>query len=291
MKKKFLFLSGGGTKFIGHVASTEVLINEYKYTPDIIVGVSAGAIASVPIALGLWNEIRHIGLNLNICDFYDKEPVKENGDLRIDRTALAILKGRNYIGLQNVTKLVKSVITKEIFKEYKNGDYAECFSMTVSLKDGEKHFRNIKEMTYDEYLISMEETSAIPIMTKTINGEFVDGGIFDHNPCFSFLETYKDKYDIDEVYSIYTRPKIERLEKKKWDKNIITTFGRILEAFMMETSKNDEIGSKYFCLYNKIKLTQLFMPRIMHGFYDVDKDRLTELYCQTMEKTRKALNI
>lgn len=288
---KFLFLSGGGTKFIGHVATTEVLIKEKKYKPDIIVGVSAGGIASVPIAMGLWDEIRNIGLNLCIDDFYDKTPVKENGDLKIGRTALAIINGRNYIGLQNITKLVKRVITEEVFEKYKEGDYAECFSMAVSLKDGEKHFRNIKELSYEEYLISMEETSAIPIMTKAINGEFVDGGMFDHNPAFTFLEKYKDKYEIEEVYSVYTRPKIEKLEEKKWDKSIITTFGRILEAFMMETSKNDEFGSKYFCLYNNIKLTQLFMPRIMKGFYDVDKDRLSELYCRVIEETRKALNI
>ena len=63
---KIYNLSGGATKIGGLFAKSERIIKEFGYKPDIISGVSSGALLALPIALGKWDELYKIISKLNI---------------------------------------------------------------------------------------------------------------------------------------------------------------------------------------------------------------------------------
>jgi predicted acylesterase/phospholipase RssA len=62
---KIYNLSGGATKIGGLFAKSERIIKEFGYKPDVISGVSSGALLVLPIALGKWDELKYLIHNIN----------------------------------------------------------------------------------------------------------------------------------------------------------------------------------------------------------------------------------
>ena len=95
---KHLGISGGGTKIGGLFGVVETLYTK-GFTPDIISGISAGAILTVPVALGKFDQIRDLILNITLDDFFSKKPIKEKGSLTPGALWNA-LRGKPYLGKQ-----------------------------------------------------------------------------------------------------------------------------------------------------------------------------------------------
>src|SRR5688572_29909699 len=112
---KHLGISGGGTKIAGLLGAAEVLLKEKNFKPDVIYGISAAAILSVPLVMHKFDAVKEIVLNLTLDTFFSECPVKDNGSIRLAAVLKAILR-KPYLGKQgNLEKTIRNVISREDF--------------------------------------------------------------------------------------------------------------------------------------------------------------------------------
>src|SRR5687768_7230011 len=115
---KHLGISGGGTKIAGLFGVAETLMIEKNFKPDVISGISAGAILSLPLALGKFDEVKKMVLSFTLKDFFSDPPVKENGKFTMG-ALWRVVTGKPYLGKQeNLEKKLKAMISKEEFESY-----------------------------------------------------------------------------------------------------------------------------------------------------------------------------
>src|SRR5687767_5122260 len=119
---KHLGISGGGTKIAGLYGVAEALLVEKKFKPDIISGISAGAILSLPLALGKFKEVKELVLNFTLDDFFSKKPVKQNGKFTLG-ALWRVLSGKPYLGKQGeLEKKLRAIVSQEEFLAYQKDD-------------------------------------------------------------------------------------------------------------------------------------------------------------------------
>ena len=235
---KVLNLSGGATKAAGEVGIAEVIIKN-GYAPDIITGVSAGAVLSVPIALGLWDEMINFSTNLQLKQIFSKAPITEKG--KISKIAYwRFIRRKESLGVMgNLSKTISKVVTPGHFKEYKKDKYPIVYIMAVNSGTGKRHFYNVKELSYTDYLKLTVASSSVPLANEKVkyNGLFLtDGGI--RNGIISHWLFEKYQAQIKESISIYSRPqKLNNLLSEFWKpQQAEDTALRDLEIMLLQIS-------------------------------------------------------
>ncbi|HUS87442.1 MAG TPA: patatin-like phospholipase family protein [Bacteroidales bacterium] len=304
---KHLGISGGGTKIAGLFGACESIITLKNYKPDIISGISAGAILAVPLALGKMNEIRQLVLDFNLETFFDVPPVKPDGKLRACNAIGKIIGKKHYLGRQNnLEKVLSEVVTKEEFEKYRNDvSLAICIVGSVDFYTGKRFYIDLKTVSYDNFLLFVNASASIPVFTPGVSmnsdiqdfeGEknlfdkvlLFDGGVRDHSPSYKILRS--NKYKITETCTIFSRPDkvTEIIDPGKFKpKNLLKILEQYIDITNAEISKNDEFQEKKVIKEKKIRdHGTIYLPKIMHGIYDVDKNRLRELY----ELSKKAVD-
>ena len=298
---KHLGISGGGTKIAGLFGLAESIIYDRGYVPDIISGISAGAILALPLALGKREIIKEQVLNLSMDDFFNVAPIRENGKIRTFNAILKLIGGKHYLGKQkNLEKTIAKVVSRSEFEKYKEDKTkAICIVGTVDFYTGKRFYINLKKVSYEDFLKFVNASASIPIFTPGIEmdgpiydfeGETIDypklllydGGVRDHSPSNKILSSNHPDFQITETTSIFSRPDDIRevLEPKNFEPSSLL---KILERYVAitnaEVSKNDEVQEKNTIL-RKVIMDHgtFFLPRIMQGVYDIDKTRLRQLY-------------
>ena len=296
---KHLGISGGGTKIAGLFGACESIITEKNYRPHIISGISAGALLSVPLALGKMKEIRELVLDFDLNTFFDIAPVKPDGKLRAFNAITKIIGKKHYLGRQNnLEKALSEVIPEEEFKNYRNDDsLAICIVGSVDFYTGKRFYIDLKTVSYNKFLKFVNASTSIPVFTpgiamnsdiKDFEGETVsfdrvllfDGGVRDHSPSHKILQS--SKYRITETCTVFSRPDkvTEIIDPGKFEpKNLLKILEQYIDITNAEISKNDEFQEKRVIKEKKIfDHGTVYLPKIMHGIYDVDKNRLRKLY-------------
>lgn len=288
---KILNLAGGGTKISGHAGACEVLVKG-GYSPDIITGVSAGAVIALPVALGLFDEIRDLTTKITLKQIFDKSPITNKGKLSIT-AYFRFLRRKESLGLMNNLKTTLSkVITKQRFYEYKQGNYPGVYIMAVNSATGKRHFYNVKKLTYNDYLTLTIASASIPLANKKVRykGLFLtDGGV--RNGIISHWIFEKFGAKIKESISIYLRPqKLNDLLDSNWEpQQAEDTAGRDFEIMMLQTSISDEKRENELSNYYNIKNTQLFIPKVLTHSFDTNPIALKLLYQAGKEEAYKYL--
>jgi predicted acylesterase/phospholipase RssA len=293
---KHLGISGGGTKISGLLGAAEVLLTQKKYKPDVISGISAGAILSVPLAMGKLEVVKELVLNLTLETFFSECPVNENGSFRWAGIWKAIT-GKPYLGKQgNLEKTIRKVISKEEFKVYQQDDSMPiCIVGAVDFITGKRVYFNLKQVSYEDFPKIVNASSSIPIFTNgiklTVEGKqtyLYDGGVRDHIASHYVLAESEFKGKITESVSIFSRPEdYKALTETFDDKNLIMVLSRYVDITNVEISKNDEMLLREYCSDHKIKNTILYLPRVMRSIYDTDKNRLRLLYEKGIEAAQQ----
>lgn len=294
---RHLGISGGGTKIAGLFGVAEVILREKNYSPDIISGVSAGAILAVPLALGKFEEIKKIVLSLELNTFFSDVPVKENGKIKLFNAVSKLLGGKYYLGEQkNLEKILSQVVSETEFTAYKkNPNMPVCIVGAVDFYTGGRVYVNLKEFSYELFLKFVNASASIPIFTPGISmkGNFndfegnpikgkvllFDGGVRDHSPTSKILKS--NAFRISENASIYSRPENnEILDPGKFEaKNILQILNRYVEITNTEISKNDETQEHF--MVSKMNIANhgpFFLPKVMDGVYDVSPGKLLATY-------------
>lgn len=269
---KVLNLPGGGTKFVGIVTLAKRVI--YSFKPDVITGISAGAIAAVPVAMGLWDCVE-IGLRIKLEDFFDISPVTDKGKIRLTKALIT----HGSLGVQNVGRIVKRLITKEVYQQYLVGDYPTCYVQAVSTS-GERRVWNLKECSYEEYLQAVAASAAIPLFTQGvwIDGvEYYDGGLRD----VTMSQWVLDNLHPTEVVSIFAKPERELMLPVKLPRikllRMLELQLRIVDILMQE-GRSDTAAMERL----QVSTTQYFLPNILTSTYDTDPARLIDLYKEAL---------
>ncbi len=296
---KHLGISGGGTKIAGLFGAAEVLLKEKNYQPDLISGISAGAILSVPLALGKLKEVKELVLNLTLDTFFSQRPIKENGSFTLGSIWRAIT-GKPYLGMQgNLEKMIRSVVSEAEFNDYKK-DFTKpvCLIGSVDFITGGRHYFNLKEVSYEEYPKLVNASSSLPIFSNGIQIKIkdepvylFDGGVRDHIATAYVLGESDFKDQFTESVSIFSRPEDFKVLSEEFnDKNVISILSRYVDITNVEISKNDEFQLDKICLDKQIRSTKLFLPRVMKSVYDTDHARLKELYDKGAKEARDNYN-
>lgn len=269
---KQLSLSGASTKisFIAG-AAIEILKNK-QYRPDVIIGISAGAILTVPLALGLYDEIAKVVKNFSLDDIFSIKPITTKGGFSIIGI-LRLLFGKSSFGEQEHLKdLLSKIITKELFEKYVSGDYPTIFIGAVDFKSGSRTYFEIKKLSYLDYLDAIMASSSIPGFVESVEiggNYYYDGSVRDYIGSHWGFENL----DITENISIYSRPENYNISDLLWKpKNIYTVLVRSIEIMQLEISKNDEALEKSLAekkgINNKIIYTPFSLDSEM---YKIDK--------------------
>ena len=275
--KRALFLSGGSTKFIG-LASASIRLWELGYRPDIVGGISAGSVMTLPYVLGYHSELIEMGLNLTPSKIFKSSPLNKKNKITF-KAALRVLFGKNSLGIQDLKPLVKSVISKKDFQKYQKEDYPEIYIMAVNPTTGGRTVWNIKDdsICYHDYLQIISASTRIPIMTQAeyINGEaFFDGGLRNHTPSTKILAL---REDITKFISIYSRPQNFQSKDEFWDQNIFKTLMRTTQIMTFEISKRDEEMENLIAENRGLKHKQLFLPTVLNSMYDMSPELLLKI--------------
>jgi NTE family protein len=161
-KKKYqtgLVLSGGAARGFAHIGVLKAL-NEEGIYPEVVSGVSAGALAGVLY-----------------CDGYDADEIFSIfKDKSLMKFASLTIPRDGLLGIDNLGKVLKESLRAETFEELKIPFYCNA----TNLNDG------VSEYFHEGELVPRIMASAsIPVLFKPvyINGAtYVDGGVLDNFP-------------------------------------------------------------------------------------------------------------
>lgn len=284
-----LSLSGGATRFAGLYGAAKTVL-ELGFNPDLVLGISSGSLAALPLVLGKHKECEELSTTLTLRSFFDRLPVNNKGSITLNAvTRIATCK--NSLGLQNAKRLLASIVDNNDFLHYKiNDKYPEIVVSCVNFDTGKRELYNLKELDYLTALDVIEASSRIPIITQQQelnSGGCYDGGVYDHNLAGYYINNIQSK--VDELVSIYSRPKEFTVKSdKKWRNNLFKTIARLQELQNVETSKNDEQLELFLSEKLNFKLTQIFLPSILDSIYDVDNDKLRLLWDKGVEVAKNS---
>lgn len=279
--KKVLNISGGATKITGLLSASKAISQKMDYRPDIITGVSSGAICAMIVATGLYSKAEEVLKDLSLSTFMDQPPVNSKGKLTLNAYIRA-LTGKNSLGVQNIPKVLSQIITKEVFDRYQMQSriMPDVWIIAINARTGAPRSWNAKWLTYEKYLQVVAASCAIPVFTQPIEIEgeiYYDGGLRNHIGGAWLLKHIKPQ--VGEMISIFSRPKIEdfKLEREKPANGLFQLLNDTITIMNIDISSNDEYAERAICKARGIKYLPLHMPSITKSVYDVDKDRLKKL--------------
>jgi predicted acylesterase/phospholipase RssA len=274
------------------------LMLEKKFKPDVISGISAGAILSLPLALGKFDEARALVRHLQLSDFFSASPVRSNGKFTLG-ALWKVISGKPYLGKQgHLEDKLRSLISEQEFTRYqKDNSKPACIVGAVDFITGGRIYSNLKRVSYADFPKIVNASSSLPIFTEGIRIELAgqhvylyDGGVRDHIATAYVLgdddSEFKDK--ITESVSVFSRPEDFKVLPEEFDdKNVIAILSRYVDITNVEVSKNDEFMLDDICARKNIRNTKLFLPRVMKTVYDTDPARLEQLYQAGLTEGRK----
>lgn len=257
------------------------VLKNLDYSPDVICGVSVGAILALPYAVGRLDKAIEVALKLRMKDFWDTSPFSL-------ASLWGVIRGKDSLGSQNIGKLLGKIISPEDFHTYKTTPgMPSIFVFAVDVETGNRRYWNLKLCTYPQAIDRIAASAAINIMTSpiTIEGkQFTDGGFRDHSPANVFLKHSEEgKIErITEVVSIYSRPQIPlqqvSLKGNTFSRNLLRSVYKTYNLLMMGITLDDCEKETEYCKRNNVKLTQYFLPYVLKGLYDTDHRRLKQLF-------------
>ena len=280
---KIYNLSGGATKIGGLFAKSERIIKEFGYKPDIISGISSGALLALPIAMGKWDELKLLIHNIKSDNIFDNSPVNEKGKITL-KAIWRLLMGKPSLGTQNnLRKTLSSLITEKNFNEYINGKYPKVYIGVTNFNSGGFELISVFDLDYEDYLDYVIASASIPFAVEGVEIDediYFDGGVLHHTCSTEVIRKYKSK--ITHCITVFSRPRNMDLSYELFNQIDITQVAKQYENISTAyASIVDQQVEKELCTQYKIKNIQVFCPRVLKSLYDVDPIRLKELYTRS----------
>lgn len=289
--------AGSSTKIAGYIGMLESLYNNRNYKPDIINGISGGAIISI-LRLKLildsdsMNEIIELGTEFNLETIF-KDPPFNKKRIKI-KSIINLVKGKP--ALSSHEKLLDSlfsIFTKQDFYNYKHDSKLPIVLIcSTNMENGSLRIVNIKEKcyTYSDLKKDLLASTSIPMVMEPIliNDQYHhDGGVRYSNAGFYIInKLLKQGVIVKQHVSLYSRPRdLTDIIKDPIDRTKKTFFRfsgrfllRVFKIRMYQNSKFCETSELKQARQHKIVLKQFFLPNILKSFFDTDEKLLKKLY-------------
>ena len=296
--KRALNYSGGAVMFAGMITSAQVII-ESGFIPDVMSGVSSGAML-LPIIVAaleeteLWAQAIEVANNVQPKDYFpgwDDLPVGPKGNLSI-HGVLRAATGHPNLGEQDIRGLYKSVFKEHHFEIFKRSSI-ECYVYGVDYDSGnmmEYKLNDAKDV--DDLIDMLQASNRIPIFTQCKNYRGIrhyDGGMRSHNPGKYILRKYPE---LDECISVFAREDRDHVgTDTNWDKDLITVITRTIGITTTQISVNDEEIQSLLCELNNIKYIPIHLPAdMLDEMYDNDSEEVTAFSKASAELAQSILN-
>lgn len=281
---KLYNLSGGATKIGGLYAKSQRIIQEFGYKPDIISGVSSGALLTLPIALNKWKELDVLINDFDLDTIFDNKPFNEKGKITL-KAIWRTITGKPSFGTQNnLRKTLSSVITETDFQDYivkaGNKEVPVVYIGVTNFNTGKFELINVTKVTYTQYLDYVIASTSIPLAVEAVKiGEnyYYDGGVLHHTCTNALINNLGNK--ITHCITVFSRPEGYDLSYKNFNQvDIGQVFKATQDLQIANISISDQRIEKLLCKQYGIVNKQVFCPKVLTSMYDVDKNRLQQLY-------------
>lgn len=274
---KLISFSGGATKIPGLLGVAEAFVST-GVKPDILAGVSSGAITAAIYGMGLTKQSRDLIMNMTLDTIFDIKPVNKKGKFTL--CALwRLINGKSSLGrMGSLEKLMRQVITQDLYEAYQDTPSTPpVLVMAVNFSDGSRKLWNLKEEPYELGIKAIMASCSIPVMAEPVEIEgkfYFDGGLRDHNPIIKILEDFSG---ITKAIGVYSRPEDHKILPSTFKRKIFPILTRSVDILNLEVSKSDELMSLLLSEREKIEMENIFLPAVMHHLYDTDPVRIKKL--------------
>jgi len=289
--------AGSSTKVAGYIGMLESLYQKSNYRPDLINGVSGGAIITIlriklmldPTSI---NQIIKLGTEFDLETIFEKPPFTTDS-IRF-KSILNLIKGSP--GMASHSKLLDSlfsIFTEEDFNNYKRDPNLPVgLICSVNMENAALRIANIKleDYTYSELKQDLLASTSIPLVMEPIliNDEYYhDGGVrYSNAGSYIIDKLFLNSIVVSKHISLYSRPRDlkdvikEPIQRTKpgWFKLSGRLVLRVFKIRMYQNSKFCELAEIRQARSKKIILKQFFLPQILKSLFDTDKDSLRKLY-------------
>jgi predicted acylesterase/phospholipase RssA len=281
---KLYNISGGATKIGGLFAKSERIIKEFGYKPDVISGVSSGALLALPIALGKWDELKQLTSDFDLDTIFDNKPFNEKGKITA-KAIWRVITGKPSFGTQkNLEKALSNLITEEIFQDYilkaSKKELPKVFVGVTNFNTGKFELVDITKVSYSNYIKYVIASTSIPLAVEAVeikNNYYYDGGVLHHTCTSAIINKYGS--EISHCITVFSRPEEPDLSYKNFNQiDISQVFKATQDLQIANISISDQRIEKLLCEQYNIVNKQVFCPKVLTSMYDVDKVRLQKLY-------------
>lgn len=270
---KVLSFTGGSVQGVGLAAIGSGIMETYK--PDVIIGTSVSAVFAIPLAMRKTELIKNAMLGFNQKDIFGKyAPLNEKNTFPSFRGFLRVIALKDSLGKQdNLIDFVKGFLTKEMFAEWQNGDYANVLVATTNYSTGEINYFDLRSYKYENALDVILASCNIPVLINGIklgNSYHYDGGVISAQSGKDFLKDHQ--FSIREWRSVWARPKFLRPEIYKVFKptNVAQVASRSLRLMIANESFESEYLEGLICRVNEIEHRKYFFKTELDSLYDTD---------------------
>lgn len=276
---------GGGTKGALYAAIFSKCIQS-GLKPDVVVTASVSSIIWIGLALGIydpqWIEITlRRTAAIKIKDFFDVPPVNKKGKLTF-WAVLRALTGKESLGVQNVSKVLESVIGEVIFEYYRDDErLPDILVCAYDYHARSMKYWNLKKLTWKQANLVIAASCALPVNTEGvwIDGRlYYDAGVVSQNPLVEIPGLIKMSREVVSVI-----PKNMNLHKIKDPNNILDVLSWFIDTRTMHSSKNDELQLDELCEDAGIKPLKLYAQYEDINPYFTDPAKLKQQQQKNMD--------
>ena len=279
---KHLCISGGGSEIPALAGACSRIMKEH-YDPDMITGVSSGAILTAPLALGMHETIKELSTNVSLDRVFSVEPLGRRGNISL-KGILRILQGKPSIGsMGDLRRLYMDIITKEDFIQLqKCGRYVGV--LVTNMNRGTGAFVLASQVGYEDWVDYVIASASVPVFAPPVTvgrTQYLDGGVVMHNPSNYIL----NKYSVTSMVEVYARSTAFGYHQE------IKNVGNSLENTINHMTRAiSELNSRYsvlWCKHNHTELAQVFTGNNMESLFDFNNERLEYAYLKGEESAKQ----
>jgi predicted acylesterase/phospholipase RssA len=276
-----LNISGGATKISGLFGGARAILENTKV--DLITGISSGALLTVPLALGLYEELEKSVLTIKMSDMFKVNPFTKKAGIS-PRAVWRVLTGEPSLGTTNIPDTLSKLVTPQRFDCYKYGNYPDIKIGVVDFVKGEMLYYFVKDLNYTEYITLVTASTSIPLIHGPVYYEdkiLYDGGVRDHIATVDSLMNHKPLV----TYNIYSRPQDNKILNLDWKPtSIVSVLDRTEQIRFTELEKRSDMFTELLLKEKNTVMKNVYLPKVLNSLFDINKDRLQELYIAGYER-------
>jgi len=275
---KVLSFTGGSTRGVGLSAIGLGIMETYE--PDVIIGESVSAIFAIPLAMKKKQMIKTAMLNFTQKDVFGKfAPLNKKHSAPSFRGFFRAISGKESLGKQDaLVDYIKKFLTKELFDEYVNGNYADVLVACVNYNTGLLEYFDLNQYEYEKALQIILASCNIPVL---INGVkiggcyYYDGGVISAQSGKQYLKDNAES--ITEFRSLWARAAADKFKVKLSTDykptNILKPITRSVKLMIASESLESEYLEDLLCKVNRIEHRKYFFETELDSLYDNDDDK------------------